>query len=148
MSMNKQTRDKIHEAIDEFDSEDEFDSLIIASMTGLSLARVRHILSKMNLQRRRLTDEERREWRSRTGGQAKFLYKKHSGSNASNYEVGVRAKKRAKPTVAELLLRQRNDEECAICPEFNSCQGMISPCPRFPDQEKASITEVMQLEDF
>lgn len=148
MSSNRHTRDLIHEAIDTFDTREEFDSLIIASMTGLSIAIVRHILSKMNLSRRRLSDQERKEWRSTTGSQAKFVYQRHAGSNPNKYEIGIKARPRTNPTGIERLNRQRNDEECATCPEFDICQGMISPCPRYPDQENAPITDIMKLEDF
>ena len=138
----------IYELNEEFDT--KMISKLLASEFGFTypFVSIRNLLKGMNLQRRHLTKEETECWRKLHGSQPKILYRKHSGKNPNNYERGTRAKMRKRPTVAQLQQNRLNDEECATCPEWHTCQGLIVPCPRYPDKETAPKDRVMKLEEF
>jgi len=140
--------------IQTLDTHTEFDAKAISDMLihewhfTYPIVAISRILKNMELQRRRLTREETQHWRKKHGSQPKILYQRHSGKDPNNYERGARAKKHRRPTIAELELQRQNEEECAFCPEWDTCKGMISPCPRFPDKENAPTDRVLKLSDF
>lgn len=147
-------KDTLTKAILTLKPNEEFDTKMLSDLLKsehgftFPFVTIRNILQHMNLSRRHLTKDETEQWRRQHGSQPKVLYKRHSGQSPNNYERGVKAKMQKRPTVAELQTTRLNDEECTTCPEWDTCQGLIVPCPRYPDKEIAPTNQVMKLEDF
>lgn len=131
----------------------EFDAKIIQELLEerfdeeVSLVRISKNLLHMNFSRRNLTLDETQRWRMQFGSQPKMVYMQHGGQNPNNYEKGVGTRK-PRPLISELQVKEEWLEECAVCPEFDECQGIIRPCPRFSVKATAPRDRVMRLEDF
>ncbi len=86
-------------------------------------------------------------WEQQHETRPRKVYKRHLGKNPNNYERGIGMRK-SRPLLSEEQEKSLNAEECAVCPEFDTCQGTIVPCPRYPVRVGAPRNRVMKLGDF
>lgn len=153
MAKNK-LRLLILQATESIPDKQEFDAKIIQEILEqemdeyISLMKIAKNLPLMAFSMRKLNDEERQKWRVQYGSQPRIVYIRHKGSDPSNYERGIPRRKVKRPTINQLEIKEEWNEECAKCPEFDDCQGLLRPCPRYPDLAKAPKDRVLKLEDF
>lgn len=152
--MNTQeTRTLIYKAAEMVPKGTEFDAKIIEEILFenfdeiITSKTIGQLLGRMNFSQRKLSGEELQKWRSQHGTRPRTVYSVHLGQNSKNYERGIGTRK-TRPLLSEIQERNKDTEECATCPEFNTCQGQIIPCPRYPIQVGAPRNKVMRLGEF
>lgn len=151
--MSTERRQLIYKAAETLPNGFEFDARMIQEILFeqfdevLSAISIGKHLKTMNFCQRELEKgtADYQRWRVQYGTEPSVVYSKHNGKEVNNYSRGY-AKPR--PLISELQEIQKDTEECAVCPEFDTCQGEIRPCPRYPVQVGATKHRVMRLEDF
>ena len=149
----KKIRQLIEKAAKTIYNEIEFDAKMIEEIIFeqyqeiLSHITIGRHLPKMHFKRRRLTEIERYHWMQQNDIKPKYVYSRHLGRNARDYERGIGTRK-SRPNLSELQERGLDIEECSKCPEWKECKGTLRPCPRFPVQAIAPKNRVYRLEDF
>ena len=147
------TRTLIYKAAEQVPRGLEFDAKIIEEILFeqfdevISSKTIGQLLRNMNFSQRKLEGKELQFWRIQHGTRPRTVYSRHLGSNSKNYERGIGIRK-SRPLLSEIQERNKDTEECAVCPEFKTCQGQIVPCPRYPIKIGAPKDRVMRLGDF
>lgn len=154
--MNRdEIRELIYKAAETIPNGEEFDAKMIEEIlfeqfdeVVSSISIGKHLRS-MNFCQRRLEKgtADYQRWRVQYGTEPTTVYSRHIGKNPNDYERGIGTRK-TRPQLSEILDREQDIEECAVCPEFDECQGNIVPCPRYSVKALAPRNRVMRLEDF